>query len=403
MPKSWFVTVVALACAAGAAADPVRLSKDQYLDKCEGAWAGQMIGVAYGGPTEWAPGCEGFIYTGRPNLDALQEWKPELIQKALNQDDLYVEMTFLRALEDHGLSITYEQAGTAFAHTVFDLWHANLFGRENVRLGIMTPESGHPSRNLHADDIDFQIEADALGIICPGMPLVSNRLGDIFGHIMCYGDGVYGGMFVAGMYAAAYFESSDVRAVIESGLACIPADSSYARCIRDAMRWHDEYPKDWLKTWRRIEDVWQTNEDCEPFWKSNIDAKLNGAYVVTGLLYGDGDLARTLEIATRCGQDSDCNPSTAAGILGCMKGFSGLDTQWTSGLDAVSSKPFSYTTYSFDTLIPACQRLTEALIERTGGKVSEDAYTIERQAPRAPDSLEQWDDQSQPWYKGERQ
>ena len=28
------------------------------------------------------------------------------------------------------------------------------------------------------------------------------------------------------------------------------------------------------------------------------------------------DFTKTLEITTRCGQDADCNPSTAGGILG---------------------------------------------------------------------------------------
>ncbi len=53
----------------------------------------------------------------------------------------------------------------------------------------------------------------------------------------------------------------------------------------------------------------------------NIDAKLNAAYVVMGLLYGNGDFTRTLEISTRAGQDSDCNPSTAGGVLATMIGY----------------------------------------------------------------------------------
>ena len=59
---------------------------------------------------------------------------------------------------------------------------------------------------------------------------------------MNYGDGVYGGMFVAGMYAAAYFESRDVDRVLRQGLACIPAESQYHQCISDVMRWHREHP-----------------------------------------------------------------------------------------------------------------------------------------------------------------
>ncbi|MFA6240602.1 MAG: ADP-ribosylglycohydrolase family protein [Candidatus Hydrogenedentales bacterium] len=373
------------------AADTVRLDKALFLDKCRGAWAGQMIGVSFGAPTEWAPGVIGFIWMARPNDSELAPWTPDRISNALQQDDVYVEMTFLKAMEDHGIDISPKQAGLAFAASEYDLWHANLFGRENIRRGIMPPRSGHPKYNLHVNDIDFQIEADLFGIVCPGLPRESNRLCDRFGHIMCYGDGVYGGMFVAGMYAAAYFEDCDVRAVVEAGLACIPAKSSYHRCISDVLRWHDEHPEDWLATWHKVEAKWQDNKDCEPYLLSNINANLNGAYVVMGMLYGNGDMGRTIEVATRCGQDSDCNPSTAAGVLGCMKGLKAIDPQWISGLTAIEDKKFDYTGYSFKTLIPASQHIAEEVIRKAGGSVEADAYLIPRQTPRAPHRLEQWE------------
>lgn len=384
------LTVFSVTFAASARADEVRLSKERFLDKCKGGWAGQMIGVAYGGPTEWGWGCEGFLWTGKPNLSDLRPWKPELVAEALKQDDVYVEMTFLKSLEKYGIGVTGVQAGRDFAQTLFELWHANEFARENVRLGIMPPMSGNPKFNLHANDIDFQIEADLFGLVSPGLPQESNALCDVFGHIMCYGDGVYGGMFVAGMYAAAYLEDSNVRAVVEAGLTCIPAESAYHKCVSDVLKWHDEHPNDWLAAWRKIEDKYQDNMDCEPYWDSNINAKLNGAYVVMGLLYGNGDMANTLEIATRCGQDSDCNPSTAAGILGCMKGLSAIDVQWTSGLDKVRADKFTNADYSFDTLIPACQRIVEQVITKAGGTIEAESYVIPAQRPAPPESLEQW-------------
>ena len=171
---------------------PVSLSKERYIDKCKGAWAGQMIGVCFGDIYE-------FKSNGKPIEGPLEPWRPERVAGAIGQDDCYVEMTFLKTLEKYGLNPTYEQAGKDFADTQFPLWHANRVGRDNVRHGIMPPLSGHFENNRHADDIDFQIEADVFGILCPGMPRESDRLGNIFGHIMNYGDGVYGGMFVAGM------------------------------------------------------------------------------------------------------------------------------------------------------------------------------------------------------------
>ncbi|MCC6795182.1 MAG: ADP-ribosylglycohydrolase family protein [Candidatus Hydrogenedentes bacterium] len=371
---------------ASSAADTVTLSKEKFLDKCKGAWAGQMIGVCYGAPYE-------FRSNAKPITDPLRDWKSEFVEGAIDQDDCYVEMTFLKTIEDHGLNVTYEQAGKAFAASQYPLWHANYYGRENCRRGVMPPMSGHPLYNRHADDIDFQIEADLFGILCPGLPQESNRLCDIFGRVMNYGDGLYGGMFVSGMYTAAYFEDSDVRKVIDAGLACIPKESQYHQCISDVIAWHAAEPNDWLAVWKKIEDKWQDDIDCSPDNTFNIDAKLNGAYIVMGLLYGNGDFAKTVEISTRCGQDADCNPSNAVGVLGCIKGFKAIGEPFTAGIAKMADTKFSHTDYSFNSLIPTCQRVTEQIIKHAGGKIADDAYTFTVQAPTPPTTLEQWTEQ----------
>ncbi|HQH53775.1 MAG TPA: ADP-ribosylglycohydrolase family protein [Candidatus Hydrogenedentes bacterium] len=381
-------SAIILGSISAGAAETVPLEQARFVDKCKGAWAGQMFGVCLGAPYE-------FRFNATTIDEDLRPWKPEHIAGSIQQDDCYVEMTFLKALEEHGLDITYEQAGKAFANTEYPLWHANYYGRENVRAGIMPPMSGHPLYNRHADDIDFQIEADLFGILCPGLPQESNRLCEIFGRIMNYGDGLYGGMFVAGMYAAAYFEDSDVRAVLQAGLDCIPPESQYRKCIEDVIAWHDEAPDDWRATWRRIEEKWQDDVDCMPGSPFNIDAKLNGAYIAMGLLYGEGDLLRTAEVSARCGQDSDCNPSNAAGVLGCMKGFESMGSEITSGIEAIRNEKFIHTDYGFDSLIDACRGITEQIIARTGGTVDGSVYHILRQPAQPPVTLEQWVNQEE--------
>lgn len=377
------ITAAIIVSSIAAHADTVTLSRERYLDKLRGAWAGQMIGVCYGAPYE-------FQSNGKPITEDLQPWTPERVEGAIDQDDLYVEMTFLQTLEKYGLGVTPEQAGRDFGDSQYELWHANRRGRDNIRAGIMPPMSGHPSVNSHADDIDFQIEADLFGILCPGLPQTSNQLCDVFGHIMNYGDGVYGGMFVAGMYAAAYFEDHDVHKVLEAGLACIPDESLYEQCIRDVIRFHRRHPRNWLAAWRKLEAKWQDDIDCSPGNSFNIDAKINGAYIAMGLLYGEGDFLRTMEISTRCGQDADCNPASAAGVLGCMKGFNALGKEYTGGIAKIAQTPFSYTNYSFESLIPVCETMTRAIIEAAGGKAGEQEFQIKVQAPQPPDTFEQW-------------
>ena len=346
-----------------------RLPMEEFRDKMAAAWVGQMAGVGWGGPTE-------FQWNGTiiPE-DRMPDWEPGLINQ-FHQDDLYVEMTFLRTLELYGFDASIRQAGIDFANSGYPLWHANLAARENLRNGIAPPDSSHPRFNRHADDIDYQIEADFSGIIAPGLPNTAIALGETFGRLMNYGDGMYGGQFVGGMYAEAYFEDDPLK-LVEAGLRCIPAESQYAEAIRDTVRWFHENPDRWETTWGLINEKYHLNPEYRAFSCSgpgdafNIDAKLNGAYIVMGLLYGDRDPDRTIRIATRCGQDSDCNPSNAAGILFTTFGMHNLPDRFTSALDRESV--FSHTKYNFSRLLDVCEKLARDAVLRAGGRIERDA------------------------------
>ncbi len=346
-----------------------RIKVVDYVDKMKAGWVGQMVGVGWGAPTE-------FRWRGKiiPK-EAMPKWRPEMVNQ-FQQDDLYVEMTFLRTLELYGPDVDIRQAGIDFANSRYRLWHANKAGRDNLRSGIAPPWSGHPAFNAHADDIDYQIEADYAGLISPGMPQRAMELGERFGRLMNYGDGLYGGQFVAGMYAEAFFEN-DVNKIIQAGLRCIPKGSQYHEAVSDVVAWHRQYPDDWEKTWELIEAKYQDNPDYRRFSCGgadadfNIDAKINGAYIVMGLLYGRGDPDKTIVIATRCGQDSDCNPSNAGGVLFTTIGFSNLDAKYVSALDAETI--FSYTDYNFATLIEVSEKLARQAVVRSGGRIEKDA------------------------------
>jgi hypothetical protein len=360
-----------------------RLSRAVLEDKIRGGWAGQMIGVAFGAPTEFQS--NGKIIEGE------LEWTPEMIAETIDQDDLYVEMTFAEVMDTVGLEATTEQYGEMFRDSEYRLWHANAGARRNLNRGISAPMSGHPEYNIHANDIDFQIEADFIGLMTPGLPVEANKYADRVGRVMNYGDGLYGGMFVSGIYAAAFFQS-DPRRVVEEGLKSIPPGSGYAQVIADVLAWHDEHPTDWKTSWTLLEEKWDGDDMCpegalRPF---NIDARLNGAYIVLGLLYGGGEFRETLEISTRAGQDSDCNPSSAAGVLGVMLGYEAIPEEFRAGLPAIEDERFSFTQYSFNEIVASTVRRAETIIEGAGGRVTDREVVVPFQAPVAP-PLEQWE------------
>ncbi|MBR0226562.1 MAG: ADP-ribosylglycohydrolase family protein [Thermoguttaceae bacterium] len=346
-----------------------KLSVEEYRDKMKGGWIGQIAGVCWGAPTE-------FRYCGRIIPEAeMPKWTPDMINNAFGQDDLYVEMTFLRSMEEHGLDVSIRQAGIDFANSEYPLWHANVHGRKNLRCGIAPPNSSRPEFSHCADDIDYQIESDFSGLISPGLPNNAVRMGEKFGRLMNYGDGMYAGQFVGALYAEAFFET-DVYKIIDAALKAIPAESGYAEMARDVLRWKKEFPDDWEACWNKINEKYQLNPEyrkwsCSgPSSDFNIDVKINGAYILVGLLYGDGDLDKTIVLATRCGQDSDCNPSSAGGVLFTTLGFKALPERFSKELD--ETRVFSHTAYNFPALLDVCEKLAIQAVEREGGFVKEE-------------------------------
>ena len=361
-----FLTLLCLLTACKTKTPEIQIiSVSEFEDKLKAGWIGQMVGVGWAAPTEFK-----WIGDLIPE-DEIPQWTPETVNQ-FGQDDMYVEMTFVETLEKHGIDVSIRQAGIDFANTQYGLAVANDLSRENLRRGIAPPASGHPQFSNTCEAIDYQIEADYSGIIAPGMPQVPIELGEKFGKIMNYGDGMYAGQFVGAMYSAAYFET-DMKKVVEIGLASIPDKSLYAICMRDVIAWYDEDPVNWKATWKKIVDKYYNTLDHQPFFKATpeawagIDAKLNGAFIVLGLLYGQGDIDSTFYISTCAGFDSDCNPSNALGILFTSKGLNNIPEKYYSGLDETTK--FSYTNYTFPELIETSKKLTMQFLAKYGGKI----------------------------------
>jgi hypothetical protein len=138
-------------------------------NRIEGGWAGQMIGVSYGLPTEFQ-----FNNEIIPE-DKVPVWTPDRVKEALDNDDLYVDMTFAAVLDEKGLDATTDDFGAMFKEADYRLWHANLAARRALRRGVSATLTGTPKNNAHASDIDLQIEADFIGVMCPGLPQESNK------------------------------------------------------------------------------------------------------------------------------------------------------------------------------------------------------------------------------------
>lgn len=388
----WAVTVVLLAVAgrpAGVRAAQT-ISRAEYVDKLRGGWLGQMAGVAWGYPVE-------FAYRGRmvPE-EQVPTWTPSRINNGYSEsiaDDVHVEIPFLDALNDNGVYTDGETFGEYFRDTSFQLWHANWQGRTNLRNGVGAPWSGHYSVNEHADDIDWEIEADFVGMIAPGQPNVAADLAWRAGHVMNYGDGVYGGVFVAAMHAKAFF-SRDIDQIIESGRQAIPLGSEFREVIDDVIAWKSQ-GMTFEQNWQALENKWGKDDNHCPEGRNrdfNIDAKLHAGYIVIGLLYGEGDFEQSMRYTMRCGQDADSSTQNTGSILGNMLGFAAIESKWKSELE--TDRNFARTDYTFEEAIEVSVNLAREIVVATGGSITgageSEVWHVPDSAAVAPLILERW-------------
>ena len=360
----------------------VTLDDTALMDKIRGGWYAQTIGCTYGGPTE-------FKFKGCTIPDSISlKWYDQYIYDTFVNcpglyDDVYMDLTFLEVMAEHGIDASQELYAEKFANAPYFLWHANQAARYNILHGCKTPESGFWKNNPHADDIDFQIESDFIGMLTPGRPDMASNFCDTIGHIMNYGDGWYGGVFTAAMYSYAYVYEN-VEKIVRKAARMIPEGTGFRNCIDDVLQFHRHHPENWKECWDMVQEKYSFDIGCpDGVWDDfDIDATINAAYVVIGLLYGEGKFLDTMEISTRCGQDSDCNPATAAGILGVIYGYEAIPADFRNGAELISDIPFPYTSMSLNDV---CKKNLELLKDALGAgscrKPGEVVIKIKGQSP----------------------
>lgn len=347
--------------------DTLTISEEDMLDHIKGGWIGQMAGVTWGGPTEF-----NYRHVIIPK-DKVPVWTPETINEVFIQDDLCAEVPILQCMDKYGVTAGWDKLGKYWADNKIWIIGANGNARTNLQNGIPAPESGHYKNNGCCDDIDWQIDADSMGMLAAGRPEIARELAWRVGHLMGFGDGVYGGVFVASLYAAGLTAGS-VDEMADIAVSGIPQNTKFYKTMKNVIDSYDS-GKTWQEAWEALEtpemQEWRSN-----FYQRadkpdmNMSAKLNSAYILIGLLYGGGDIEKSMEISMRCGHDSDCNPSSIGGILGYRLGLKNIDEKWYSALN--SSKNFHETSYSPDKCIEVTLKLTGEVVRLNGGSTDGD-------------------------------
>jgi hypothetical protein len=106
----------ALTCNAAICQESLPISFRSLKDKIAGGWAGKMIGVTYGAPTEFK--AQGKTY------EAPIKWVPSDVKGSIYQDDIYVQLTFLMTMDQYGIDAPAKKFQELFARAGYPLWHA---------------------------------------------------------------------------------------------------------------------------------------------------------------------------------------------------------------------------------------------------------------------------------------
>ena len=321
----------------------VDLAPEAYFDKVHGAWLGRCVGCLLGKPVEGWPRdrIEGYLRLGDayPRDGYIPEVTPhpegyrlhpshrEAMRGSIDgmprDDDLDYTILGLHILEEHGAGFTTADVGTEWlTHLPYSLvYTAERVAYRNL-VNELTPPETASHRNPYREYIGAQIRADIWGYTAPGLPEVAAGLAHRDASLSHVKNGIYGEMFVAAMISAA-FSTDDVREAIEVGLSEIPERSRLAEAVRDVLRWSRECG-DWRQAWERVMDSYGGYH-----WVHTIN---NAAFVLLGLLYGGGDLGRSVSISVMAGFDTDCNGATAGSVVGAILGARALPEGWVAPL-----------------------------------------------------------------------
>jgi len=303
-----------------------------YESRVYAGWLGKCIGVRFGAPLE------GWTYEEiRDHLGELTSYVREDRDKIFKpDDDTSVPMLQIRVLEDHGYptALTAQQCGDTMLNYIADghgtLWWGGygISSEEtaytNLKNGIPAPQSGSIAMNgtTMAEQIGGQIFVDIWGLIAPNDPERAADMSEASSSVSHDGNGVYGGRYIASLVALAFSET-DVRRLVERGLDHIPENSEFTRVVRAMLDFHAHTPDDWHSAFAYLKENFGYH-----LYPGMVHIIPNAGVVVLGLLYGNGDFSRTIQITNMAGWDTDCNVGNVGAILGVMVGVEGIDAHW---------------------------------------------------------------------------
>ena len=212
------------------------------------------------------------------------------------------------------------------------LWVSNQKAFDLMIQGIIPPETSNPELNPYYEMIDAQLTTEIFGLFSPTKPEIALELAYLPIRTTARKNAALIAEFNIIMYSLASKNIKDlsiknrILLMAEKARFHLP-NNTYPAKMFDFV--YDNYKKGiaWESTRDELHNKYQVRQEDGYHW-ATTDKSCNGCFAaginfgasIISLLYGEGDLKKTIQIGALAGWDSDNPTATWGGLLGFMKG-----------------------------------------------------------------------------------
>lgn len=284
-----------------------QIEYEEFLDKVHGGWYGKCLGGAAGAPVE-----------GIKKLIPAEDFR-NFLNPDLPNDDLDLQLLWLDVLENKGTVIDSCDLADAWIEKCWYPFSEYGYFMKNYMRGIKPPYTGIINNEFFKEGMGCPIRSEIWGMISAGNPKLATEYAYLDATLDHGENSVYAEQFLAAVESMAFFES-DLRKLIVLGMTYIPSECRLHQCFETVLEAYDQGIS-WEDARMQV-----LNRYSHPDFTNVMQ---NMGFVLIALLYGEGSMEDTINIALRCGFDTDCTCASAASIIGILKGYKNLGSEIT--------------------------------------------------------------------------